>query len=72
MITVADPIDADMLRIRHEFLSSPDLRASVDDVVALLHVPQRHAHLMLESILDEGFLARAADGLYIRPAPELR
>jgi len=27
MITLADPIDLDTLRIRHEFITVPDLRA---------------------------------------------
>jgi len=30
MITVAEPIDLDALRIRHEFLTVPDLRLSAD------------------------------------------
>jgi predicted transcriptional regulator of viral defense system len=66
MITDAEPIDADALRIRHEFLSAPHLRLSVDDVVAQLHVQPRHAMLLLESLVWEGFLGRTFDGQYIR------
>ncbi len=66
MITVAEPVDADTLRVRHQFLADPDLRLSVDDVVAQLHVQPRHALVILESLVWEGFLSRARDGRYIR------
>jgi hypothetical protein len=67
MVTVAEPIDADLLRIRHEFLASPDLTLSVDDAVAMLRVQPRHASIILESLVWEGFLARTFDGQYVRP-----
>jgi predicted transcriptional regulator of viral defense system len=74
MITFAEPIDLDALRIRHEFLALPDLRVSVDAVGALLHVTSRHARLILESLVREGFLERGADGQYVRStaAPSYR
>jgi len=66
MMTASAPIDADALRIRHEFLTLPDLRASVASFANLLNVSERHARLVLESLVDAGFLKRAADGLYER------
>lgn len=66
MITVAEPIDADVLRLRHEFIADPSLRLSVDDVVARLHVQPRHAVVMLDSLVWDGFLGRARDGRYVR------
>lgn len=66
MITVAEPIDADALRVRHEFLAAPGLHLSVDDVVAQLHVQPRHALVILEALVWEGFLARTPDGRYVR------
>jgi hypothetical protein len=66
MITVAEPIDADTLRVRHEFLTQPDLCMSADVVAAMLGVPQRHASIILESLVFERFLARTANGQYIR------
>jgi len=66
MITVAEPIDADTLRVRHEFLTTPDLHVSVDDIVLLLGVHPRHALLILESLVWQGFLARQPDGRYLR------
>jgi DNA-binding IclR family transcriptional regulator len=66
MITIAEPIDADALRVRHEFLTRPGLRASVDFYAILLDLPPRHALLILESLVRDGFLERTADGQYVR------
>ena len=66
MFTVAEPIDADTLRIRHEFLTQPDLCVSVDEAAALLGVPLRHASIILESLVFERFLARTANRQYVR------
>ena len=66
MITVAEPIDADTLRIRHEFLTHQDLRASADTVAEQLGVSHRHAVSILESLVCKGFLGRTLDGQYVR------
>ena len=66
MITVAEPIDADTLRLRHEFLTLPDLCASVDLCATFLDVPPRHARLILECLVREGFLLRNGDERYVR------
>ena len=68
MITLAEPIDADTLRIRHEFLTRPDLLVSADVFAELLGIPLRHALMILESLVFEGFLARTPDGRYGRHA----
>ena len=69
MITVAEPIDADTLRTRHEFLTRRDLEASADGVAELLGLPLRHAVTILESLVRDGFLRRTADGRYARVSP---
>ena len=66
MITLAEPIDLDALRIRHEYLAVSDLRLSADTVAALLNVSQRHALVALESLVIEHFLIRLPDGQYSR------
>ena len=66
MVTVAEPIDADTLRIRHEFLRRPDLQVSPDMVAELFGVPLRHAKAMLDALVFEHFLALSADGAYVR------
>lgn len=66
MITVAEPTDADALRVRHQFLTDPDLCLSADDVVAQLQVQRRHAVVILDALVRDGFLRRTCDGRYIR------
>jgi len=68
MIAFADPIDLDALRIRHEFLTLPDLHASATSVAALLGVTERHARVALDALVAEGFLERIAERQYARPA----
>jgi hypothetical protein len=66
MITVAEPTDADALRVRHQFLIDPDLRLSAGDVVAQLQVQLRHAVVILDALVQDGFLRRTCDARYIR------
>jgi hypothetical protein len=66
MIIVADPIDADTLRARHEFLTRRDLEVSADGMAELLDVPLRHAVIVLDALVRESFLRRTADGRYAR------
>jgi len=66
MITFAQPIDRDTLRIRHEFMSAANLRASAGAIAATLHIASRHAVADLETLVLEGFLERTTDGLYQR------
>lgn len=69
MIAAAPPIDADQLRLRHEFLSMPGLVLSTAQVARLLDIHVRHAETLLESLEDEGFLVRQAYGAYRRAEP---
>jgi hypothetical protein len=69
MITVAEPIDADTLRTRHEFLTRRDLEVSADGMAELLGLPLRHAVIILEALVRDGFLRRTADGRYARVSP---
>jgi len=66
MIPVADAIDADTLRIRHEFLTLPGLRASTSSCAHLLGLSPRHAANILESLVREGFLEHAGNGEFVR------
>jgi predicted transcriptional regulator of viral defense system len=66
VITTADPIDLDTLRIRHAFLAAADLRVSVDGVAAMYGIAPRHAQVALESLVWAGFLERTRDGQYVR------
>jgi len=66
MIAIAEPIDADALRARNEFLSRPGLHASATVMAAALDVSSRHAAAILGSLVDEGFLERTAEGEFVR------
>jgi predicted ArsR family transcriptional regulator len=66
MIAIAEPIDADALRTRNEFLSVPGLHASADDVAHALDLSERHARSILELLVREDFLERTIDGQYSR------
>jgi Mn-dependent DtxR family transcriptional regulator len=66
MITAADSIDRDTLRIRHEFIVVPDRRASVSQIAAVLQIAPRHTLAALESLVTEQFLERTPDGHYVR------
>ena len=68
MITVAEPIDADALRIRHEFLARPDLRLSARTAALLLDISPRHAQRLLDSLAREQFLHQEIGGEYRRTA----
>ena len=69
MIALAEPIDLDTLRIRHDFISSPALTASIEGVAARFHIGSRHARVALESLVVEGFLERTIEGQYVRALP---
>ena len=67
MIAAAAPIEADALRLRHEFLSVPTLSLTVQQVARLLGVRTVHAAELLASLERERLLTRAADtGAYRR------
>ncbi len=66
MIPVADAVDADALRLRHEFLTLPTLNTSPEACAQLLNLSRRRATQILESLVSEGFLARASDKQYVR------
>lgn len=71
MIALSKPIDADTLRIRHEFLAMPGMRLAVPQAARLLGVSPAHAAEMLHVLEEEGFLVHAPDGQYRRAEPSI-
>lgn len=69
MIVTAAPIDADLLRLRHEFLCMPGLCLSVPQAARLIGVRLEHATNILTTLEAEGFLMQMADGTFRRPNP---
>jgi hypothetical protein len=64
MISVACPVEADVLRLRHEFVSMPGLRLTPQQTARLLGVRLEHAMELLAALEEEAFLMRAAGGSY--------
>ena len=69
MITIADAIDQDVLRIRHEFLETARLVLTAVDVVRLCGLSAAHATRLLETLEAEGFLVSDREGAYRRSPP---
>ena len=68
MIAFASAIDADVLRIRHEFLEMPGLVLTAAQTARLYSLSTAHAKIMLDTLEAEAFLVSAA-GLYRRATP---
>jgi len=66
MISVAAPIEADVLRLRHEFLSMPTLSLTVPQVARLLGVRTEYAAELLHALTQERLLTSADSGAYRR------
>jgi hypothetical protein len=69
MIALADAIDADVLRIRHEFLEMPGLVLTVAQTARLYALSAAHAKVLLETLEAEEFLASGPSGVYRRSTP---
>jgi len=66
MITMASPVDADLLRLRHEFISMPMLALTVAQVARLLSIRPAHAADILGALEAEEWLVRMPGGVYRR------
>jgi len=66
-----EPIDIDVLRLRHEFLTRPDLRLSSQTVALMLDISRRRAERLLESLAREGFLQSESNGDFRRGVARL-
>lgn len=69
MIALADAIDADVLRMRHEFLEMPGLMLTVAQTARLYAVSTAHANTLLETLEGEEFLVSGPNGAYRRSTP---
>ncbi len=69
MLVLADAIDADVLRVRHEFLDLPGLVLTVAQTARLYGLSTSHARAMLDTLEEEGFLVAGPNGVYRRSAP---
>ena len=70
MIVIGPPVDADLLRLRSEFLSQPTLSLTAEQVSRLLAIHVEHALGILATLQEEGWLIRSPTGRYRRPERE--
>jgi len=66
VMTVAAPVDADLLRLRTEFSAMPGLCLTVRQTARLLSVRASTACALLDALVAEGLLIRTISGLYKR------
>jgi hypothetical protein len=59
--------DVEML-IRMEYLEMPDLRLTACELRLFLSIPEDVCEAVLESLVDNGFLARTPDGEFVQRA----
>jgi DNA-binding IclR family transcriptional regulator len=64
MITLAEPLEADALRLRSEFLVVPAVGMTAFQAARLVGLRVSHAESILETLVVEGFLIRMPDGSY--------
>jgi hypothetical protein len=72
MVTMACPVDADLLRLRHEYICAPALCLSAAQVARLLSIRIDHATAILNELEEERWLVRTPTGLYRRREPVYR
>jgi len=70
MITIADAIDLDTLRIRHEFLERPGLALTSAQTASRYALSASHSTALLEALEADGFLVGGPDGAYRRSTVE--
>jgi hypothetical protein len=70
MIALAEPVSADELRLRHEFLSLPGLVLTVPQAARLLDIRPCDAEGLLFHLVAHGLLMRTPCGMYRRKEPK--
>ena len=66
MVAIAAPVQADLIRLRNEFLGMPGLSLTVPQAARLLSVRESDAHALLDALVAEGLLVAASNGIYRR------
>ena len=69
MLVFAEAIDADALRVRHEFLDMPGLVLTVAQTARLYGLSAAHAKALLDALERDGFLVGGSGGAYRRSQP---
>jgi hypothetical protein len=64
--TMSAPADADLLRLRSEFVAMPGLCLTSRQAARLLSIREPKARALLDALIAEGLLIRNGGGLYRR------
>ena len=64
--TISSPVDADLLRLRNEFVTMPGLCLTVPQTARLISVREPKASALLDALVVDGLLVRSGSGVYRR------
>jgi hypothetical protein len=67
LTSISPPVDAELLRLRHEFATMPGLCLTAEQTARLLSVRKPKACALLDALVVDGLLVRSVGGIY-RPA----
>lgn len=65
-MTLSAPVDADLRRLRDEFVAMPGLCLTAAQAGRLVSVRESKARALLDALVAEGLLVRHISGLYKR------
>ena len=70
MATISALAEADLLKLRKEFVAMPGLCLTTLQAARLLSIQEPEAHALLDELVYEGLLVRDDEGLYRRRCVE--
>jgi NAD(P)H-nitrite reductase large subunit len=65
-----DPLVALLQRVREEYREMPNLRLTPSQATRLFGVEPSECAALLDALVNEHFLTRTADGLFVRTAAQ--
>jgi hypothetical protein len=66
------PLDDDLQRVRDAYRDSPNLRVTPSQAQRVFALEPEVCVAVLEALLDEGFLFRTREGLFVQSADQLK
>jgi len=64
--TLSAPTNADLMKLRNEFMAMPGLCVTARQTARLLSVRESKARALLDELVADGLLVRTGNGLYRR------
>jgi hypothetical protein len=66
------PIDDDLLRVRAAYRERPNLRVTPSQAQRVFELAPGACVAVLAALVDEGFLCRTHEGLFVRVADQMK